>query len=136
MSDTKQSCECNAAPTLIFACSGGADIGEVADRAARSLAAAGAGKMFCLAGIGGRIESFIAATGGAGKILAIDGCPMDCARKTLESAGIADFQHLRATDLGLMKGQAPATPETIERVARRGQELLAATQGECTGDRP
>ena len=29
------SCACNAAPTLIFACSGAADVGALADQAAR-----------------------------------------------------------------------------------------------------
>jgi uncharacterized metal-binding protein len=31
------SCACNAAPTLIFACSGAADVGAIADQAARQL---------------------------------------------------------------------------------------------------
>lgn len=31
----KKSCECSAAPTLIFSCSGAADVGELSDRAAR-----------------------------------------------------------------------------------------------------
>lgn len=123
--ETLPTCNCNAAPTLIFACSGCADIGEVTDQAARKLTREGVGKMFCLAGIGGRIESFVTGAQSAGKILAIDGCPMDCARKTLEGVGIVDVRHLRATDLGFVKGKTPATPEVVEAVARRGAELLA-----------
>lgn len=125
MSDIKQKCDCNAAPTLIFACSGCADIGEVTDQAARKLTKDGVGKMFCLAGIGGRIESFVTGAQSAGKILVIDGCPMDCGRKTLECVGIGDMRHLRATDLGLVKGKTPATDENIEQVARHGEALLA-----------
>lgn len=125
MPDIKQKCDCNAAPTLIFACSGCADIGEVTDQAARKLTREGIGKMFCLAGIGGRLESFVTGAQSAGKVLVIDGCPMDCGRKTLECVGIVDIRHLRATDLGLVKGRTPATDENVAHVARRGAELLS-----------
>ena len=54
MSENK-SCCCSAAPKLVFARSGGADVGALADQAARKLTADGVAKMFCLAGIGGRV---------------------------------------------------------------------------------
>ena len=41
---------------MIFACSGAADVGAVADQAARKMTRDGTGKMFCLAGIGGRVK--------------------------------------------------------------------------------
>ena len=53
MSNVNQnSCSCSAAPKLIFPCSGGSDVGEITDRAARKVTIEGAGKMYCLAGIG------------------------------------------------------------------------------------
>jgi len=88
MTDTATSSQaacCGAAPRLIFACSGAADVGKLSDLAARELTAAGAGKMFCLAGIGGRVSGIMATTEAAQAILAIDGCPLDCAKKTLEN---------------------------------------------------
>ena len=48
----KNACACGSAPKLIFACSGAADVGAIADQAARKLTKDGAGKMYCLAGIG------------------------------------------------------------------------------------
>lgn len=45
-------CACGAAPRLIFACSGAADVGAIADQAARKLTREKVGSMFCLAGIG------------------------------------------------------------------------------------
>ncbi len=119
-----EKCACGAAPNLIFACSGAADTGELTDRAARKLAAAGAGKMFCLAGIGGRISGMMASTEAAAAVLALDGCRLDCAKKTLEEAGFSDFAHLRVTDLGMEKGESPATEERVAAVAARGAELL------------
>jgi uncharacterized metal-binding protein len=116
---------CGPGPRLIFACSGAADVGRIADLAARKLAAEGAGKMFCLAGIGARVSGILATTQAAAAILAIDGCPLDCARKTLEAAGFTQFQYLRLSDLGMEKGKTPPTEERVSQAAARGKMLLA-----------
>jgi len=51
---------CSDGKTVLFyACSGGANVGEVADRACRELMYAGCGTMFCLAGLGCNIEGMI-----------------------------------------------------------------------------
>lgn len=120
----KPSCECGVAPNLIFACSGAADVGHIADLAARKLAEDGVGKVFCLAGIGGRVSGIMETTRAASKILAIDGCPLNCARLTLEQAGFSNFEHLQLADFGLAKGQSPASDETITRVASAGARKL------------
>jgi len=111
-------------PTLIFACSGAADVGGVADQAARRLSAEGVGKMYCLSAIGGGIQSYLETTDKAGKILAIDGCSVACAKHTLEEAGFMDFMHLRLADLGLVKGKTGITPEAIEIAAQSGRTLI------------
>jgi len=126
MSNSKDcGCACTSAPKLIFACSGASDTGEITDRAARKLSQEGAGKMFCLAGIGGRVSGIVASTQVAPKLLAIDGCPLHCAKKTLEEAGFTEFEHLRLTDLGLLKGKSPVSDELIAKVAEKGKTLLA-----------
>ncbi len=117
MDDNKKNV-CSAAPTLIFACSGAADVGAIADRAARKLTADGAGKMYCLAGIGGRVPGILKTTEEAERILAIDGCPLDCTKLSLEEAGFTEFQHMKVKDLGLEKGQSPATDENIATVVQ------------------
>ena len=131
MSD--ESCACSAAPKLIFPCSGAADVGEIADRAARKLGRDGAGKMFCLAGIGGRVSGIMASTESAGGILAIDGCPQSCARKALELAGFRNPAHLRLSDIGFQKGDSPVSEERVAQAAARGAELLGANAGGCCG---
>ncbi len=115
---------CTAAPTLIFACSGAADVGAVSDKAARELTAKGAGKMYCLAGIGGRVPGILKTTAEAEKILAIDGCPLDCVRLSLEEADFSEFRHMRVTDLGLEKGKSPATEKNIDRVVQAALDVL------------
>jgi uncharacterized metal-binding protein len=110
---------------LIFACSGAADVGQIADLAARRLMQQGVGRMFCLAGVGGRVPAILETTRGAKAILAIDGCPQNCACKTLEQAGFAGFHHLQLQDLGLTKGNHPPTAERVEIVCQRAADLLA-----------
>ncbi|MGO8749449.1 MAG: putative zinc-binding protein [Thermoguttaceae bacterium] len=119
-----QSTCCAAAPKLIFSCSGAADVGEISDRAARRLSAEGAGKMFCLAGVGGRVSGIMASTEAAAAILAIDGCPLDCTKKTLENAGFTKFEHIRLSDLGMEKGKTAATDEAVAQVVRLGKSRL------------
>ena len=115
---------CAAAPTLIFACSGAADVGGIADLAARKLTAEGTGKMFCLAGVGGRVPGILKTTGEAEHILAIDGCPLDCTKLSLEGAGFSGFQHMRITDLGLEKGKSPTTEQNITVTMEAAREFL------------
>ena len=82
---------CKGGPKLIFACSGAADVGAIADRAARKMNKEGVGKMFCTVGIGGRVQGILKATEAASDILAIDGCPLNCTKASLEQAGFKDF---------------------------------------------
>ena len=122
-------CACDVAAKLIFACSGAADVGQISDLAARQLTVESAGKMFCLAGIGGRVSGIVETTKAAAAILAIDGCPLDCAWKTLEEAGFSDFEHLRLSDVGMEKGKTPATTENVDKVVSRGRMRLTETTG-------
>lgn len=121
----KNACAGGAAPKLIFACSGAADVGAVADQAARKLSKDGVGKMFCLAGIGGRVPGIMTTTQSAAKILVIDGCPLNCARNSLEQAGFKKYEHLQLADLGMEKGKTPPTVETIDKAAQAGTARLA-----------
>jgi len=117
--------ECAGGEKLIFACSGAADVGALSDQAARKMTRDGIGKMFCLAGLGGKVEGIVQKTKAADRVLALDGCTLDCAKQCLEQAGIADFAHVRLTDLGLEKGQTPVTDENIATVAEAASPLLA-----------
>lgn len=125
MSDSKENL-CVAGPTLIFACSGAADVGAISDIAARQLTSEGAGKMFCLAGIGGRVSGIMESTRDAAKILAIDGCQLDCTKLCLEKAGFTEFEHMKVTDLGLKKGKSPVTDENIAAVVRAAKDRLGS----------
>ena len=115
---------CEATSQLIFSCSGAADVGNIADLTARQLTKEGLGKMFCIVGIGGQAEPILTATQKASFLLAIDGCPLDCAKKTLEKAGFSNVTHIRVTDLGMDKGKTLINDENISVVRNKAQSVL------------
>lgn len=125
MNTENTQCSCSAVPKFIFPCSGASDVGGLSDQAARQMTKNGTGKMYCLAGIGGRVETIMANTRGAAKVLVIDGCSQECAKKTLEVAGFSGFEHLKLEGMGFKKGETPLTPQRIRAVAERGAALLA-----------
>ena len=122
MADDKV-CACSEGPRLIFACSGASNLGRISDLAARTLTKDGVGKMYCLAGIGGRVTGIIENTKTASRIFAIDGCDQDCAKKCLELAGFNQVEQLRLQDLGMEKGKTPVTKKTISLVADRIRQM-------------
>ena len=113
---------------FVFPCYGASDVGGLSDQAARQMTLDGTGKMYCLAGIGGRVDAIMANTRAAARLLVIDGCPQECVRKTMELAGFKDFQHLKLAEMGFKKGETPVTPARIREVADKGSEMLACCQ--------
>jgi uncharacterized metal-binding protein len=111
-------------PHLVFCCSGAADVGEIGHRAARLLDDRGVASRFCLAGVGGGVEAHLRKTRQATIVLAIDGCRVGCARRTLERAGFSNFASLCVGDLGIEKGKSPMTEARVQRVFERAQEIL------------
>lgn len=121
---TRPKCSCSGSTDLLFSCSGAADIAEIGDRAVRTLHKTGAAKMFCLAGIAGKVESIDVTTRGADRIVVVDGCGSDCAKKTMELGGYTEFIHVGVSDLGMEKGNTPVTEERIALVVTKLRELL------------
>lgn len=111
--------------TVVYACSGCSDAGELADRIARRLAREGAAEMSCLAGIGGRVKPLVNKAAAAERILAIDGCPLNCTRHTLELAGFKTFEHLELHKIGIRKGSCPVTEEKISAGVEAANKILA-----------
>jgi len=113
---------------LLYACSGGANVAEVADRAARELMFAGCGSMFCLAGIGAGIPAMIQTARDADLNVILEGCPMDCAKKIFDRAGVTNYVQIKVTDLGIEKTKGVrATDEQVARLVAKVREVLAKT---------
>jgi uncharacterized metal-binding protein len=105
-------CACAEKNVLIFACSGGSDCGELSDRIARKLARDGKGRMYCLSGIGGHVPAITETAKAAGSIVAVDGCPALCAKKTLEHAGLSP-RSFNLAELGFQKGKTEVSEKSV-----------------------
>ena len=115
----------NGKRVLFYACSGGANVAEVADRVARELMFDGAGVMFCLAGLGAGIDGMIQTARDADLNVVIDGCPMDCAKAIFERCGVENFVQVKVTDANIEKVKGVrATDEQMARVRARVERVL------------
>ncbi|MDH7577731.1 MAG: putative zinc-binding protein [Bacillota bacterium] len=99
----KSECLCAGGNVLIFACSGGSNVGQISNEAAMLLDEEGLGKFYCLAGIGGNIVKMVEPAREAGKRVLIDGCPIGCGKTTLERAGLKADCYVVVTELGVKK---------------------------------
>jgi uncharacterized metal-binding protein len=118
-------CECGSEPALIFACSGGCNVGQISNEVAKILTLKGKGKMYCLAGIGGSIKNIITMTNESRKKIVIDGCPVYCARKTLEEKGMTLEKHIVMTELGVEKnGNLEVDTNVIENIIEKIENEL------------
>jgi uncharacterized metal-binding protein len=113
---------------LIFACSGAADVGAIADAAARQLAKQKIVSFCCTAAIGAGISDILEKARNAQSVSAIDGCDQNCAQRILEQAGMPCATHLHMEEIGMEKGSSPinekriaiATTEMSHRLASYG----------------
>ncbi len=112
---------------MILACSGGSNVGQLTNQAAIELTQEGFGKMFCLAGIGAHLNGFVQSAKDVPQMVAIDGCPQACAKKTLEHAEVPMKSYLVLTDLGIEKDKNfNLKREDIDKVK-------TAVKGACAG---
>jgi len=109
---------CDSGETIVIACSGASDLGQVSDIVARKLRDNNVFKMNCLADVGADVTPTIE-TFKAANLLIFDGCAVDCGKKILDKAGIINYQHIRITDLGYAKGRTTVTDEVINAVYKK-----------------
>ena len=119
---------------LLYSCSGGANVAEAADRAAREVMLAGGPTMFCLAGLGADIQGMIQTARDADLNVVIDGCDVDCGKKVFDNRGLSNYVHIKVTDLDIDKVTGVgATEEQVAVVVKKITETLA---GGCCGGQP
>ena len=112
---------------LFYACSGGANVAEVADRAAREMMFAGEGTMFCLAGLGAGIQGMVQTAKDADLNVVIDGCDVNCAKAVFDNCGVENYVHVKVTDLGIEKVKGVrCTQEQVDAVVAGVREAMAA----------
>lgn len=114
---------CTGGTKLIYSCSGGSDVGQIADLAARKLSKDGCGKMTCLGAIGAHLSGFVESAKGADMNLTIDGCPVACAKKNLEHIGVKPKSYI-LTEMGFVKGKSSVTDENVKKIMKEIKSKL------------
>lgn len=117
------SCGGNCETRLIYACSGMANTGMLADQVWRKLVREGNGSGTCLAAIGAGISGYVQSAQNASRNIVLDGCPVACGAKVFEKAGIP-IEHYIMTDFGVEKGKTPITGDIIESIAQRVAAMI------------
>jgi uncharacterized metal-binding protein len=59
--------------------------------------------MYCLAGVGGLLSGFVQSAKDVPEMVAIDGCPVGCAKAILENADVPLKSYVVVTELGIKK---------------------------------
>lgn len=101
MPDQKNVCCSAAVKTLILACSGGSNVGQISNAVMIELDKMGVGNAYCLAGIGSALPGFVE-TAKVAKTIVIDGCQVGCGKKMLEKHGITPSHYFIVTELGII----------------------------------
>jgi len=120
---------------MILSCSGGSNVGQLANQASVELTQEGFGKMFCLAGVGGHLSGFVQSARDVPTMVVIDGYSIGCAKAIIEHAEIPLRHYLVLTDLGIEKNKNFALDrQLIDRVkdAVKAACSSAAQKGEKT----
>jgi len=118
-------CSCKAEEVVLLPCSGGSNCGQIANQVAVRLTEEGVGNIYCLAGIGAHVEGMVESVRSARRVVALDGCAVACARKTVEHAGLAVTDWVCVTEAGIAKNhQFQLAPGEIALIARRTRESL------------
>ena len=126
MTEQKCACGCTKETRIVLACAGASNVGQISSEAAKRLDAAGEATFACLAGVSGAIAGILASVKGADKLLVIDGCPVACAKKTVDAAGLAGYRHQVVTDTGVKKVHAFQLAEAdIQKSVEAGRAKLA-----------
>ncbi len=124
--DITVECTCKAEEIILLPCSGGSNCGQIANQAALSLDTLCIGRIYCLAGIGAHIGGMVESAKGARRLVALDGCPVACAKKTIEHAGLKVTDWICVTEEGIDKNHKfRISQDEIDLIARRTRESLA-----------
>ncbi|HPG87794.1 MAG TPA: putative zinc-binding protein [Spirochaetales bacterium] len=120
-------CKCDGTceTTLIYACSGAANTGLLADQVMRILSRNKVGSSTCLAAMGADLSGFLESARNATRNIVLDGCKVSCGKRIFEKNGLA-YQHYVMTDYDVEKGKTPITGDLTEAVAERIEGLVKA----------
>jgi uncharacterized metal-binding protein len=125
----------NLPESALFVCFGGmSNVGTLTGLAGlEAVKQAGPGKagIFCMGGLPTGAPTVLEKTRAVERIITVDGCPLNCARKIVEQAGFTPTRSVNLVrDCGIVKGPPTSYTEDDMRLA------VAAIVGAVNGETP
>lgn len=118
-------CACGSANVAIFPCVGAANVGQLSNKIAVELDKQGLGNLMCTVGIGARAPGLMKSAEASDRIIAINGCPVNCATKTMELAGFKVDRTIVISELGIKKTKdKDLKDEEVAEVLAKVMEIL------------
>jgi len=108
----------------IISCGGASNTGKYSDAVARMLMHNGDAKMLCLTRFSVDKPWAENAKKDIEKIIVLDGCPINCAEKTMLESGIDNYIHINTTDFGIVKGETPFSEEKAKEIVEHIKNLI------------
>ena len=88
---------------VVYSCSGCSSAAQMANFIALRLDREGVAEMSCIAGVGGAVPHLVKTAISGRPILALDGCPLSCARACLNQCGVEPTAHIVLSEHGVKK---------------------------------
>ena len=88
---------------LVYSCSGCSSAAQMANHIALELDRRDVAEMSCIAGVGGDVPSLVKLARSGRPVVAVDGCPLACARNCLARHGVAPDLHWQLAEHGVRK---------------------------------
>lgn len=88
---------------LVYSCSGCSSAAQLANDLAVALDRNQLAEMSCIAGVGGDVPPLVQTATSGREIIALDGCPLECARHCLENHDVTPDLHYNLAAEGVPK---------------------------------
>lgn len=109
----------------ILPCQGACNVGQMTNRAALKFVDNEKVNMVCSLGLPLGLKKVLEMAAVNEKYIALNGCPLNCASKALESAGISNFDAITlTTEFGIEKNKNFSDDTKIDEVEAKVQSLI------------
>lgn len=110
---------------LVYACSGGSGAGQVANGVAVALDRLDIAEMASISAVGGCVARHLELLASGRPIIAIDGCPYDCACEVLAQKHVVPILHIRLDRRGTERHRHQSYDDSvIERELAYAADLI------------
>jgi uncharacterized metal-binding protein len=88
---------------IVYSCSGCSSAAQLANHVALQLDRRGIAEMSCISGIGGDVPSLVKLAKSGRPVIALDGCPLACARQCLARHEVRPNHYHQLSEYGVKK---------------------------------